>query len=102
MGKSKIETIREQVLGYRVAIKAVEATKPREVRIDLVPENIQEIEEKIKDKVVSATLEYDPFDNRFRLEVDGSGQRFPIYIAQPLLNALRDFIEEEHDENFRN
>jgi hypothetical protein len=95
MGKSKLETFREQALGYRVAIKAIEATKPREVRIDLVPENIQEIEEKIKDKAVSAGLEYDPFDNSFRLEVNRSGQRFPMYLAKPLLNALRYFIEEE-------
>jgi hypothetical protein len=99
MGKSKLETIREQALGYRVAIKAIEATKPRNVRIDLVPENIQEIEEKIKHKVVSASLEYDPLDNEFRLDVDGSGRIFPFYIAKPLLNALRDFVEEKHNEN---
>jgi hypothetical protein len=95
MGKSKIETIREQVLGYRAAIKAIEETKPREVRIDLVPENIQEIEEKIKDKVVPVALEYIPFENRFRLEVNGRGLIFPAYIAKPLINALRDFIEEK-------
>jgi hypothetical protein len=102
MSKSKLETIREQALGYCTAIKAVETMKPREVRIELVPENIQETEEKNKGNVASAALEYDPFNNRFRLEVNGSGQRFPVYIAKPLLNALRDFIEEEHDENFRN
>jgi hypothetical protein len=95
MGKSKIETIREKVLGYRTAIKAVEATKPGDVRIDLVPENIQEIEEKIKGKAISASLVYDPFDNSFHLGADYSSIKFPVYIAKPLLNALRDFIEEE-------
>jgi hypothetical protein len=95
MGKSKLETIREKVLGYRTAIKAVETMRPREVRIELVPENIQEIEEKIKGKAISASLEYDPLENRFRLDVDCFGLNFPAYIAKPLLNALRDFIEEE-------
>jgi hypothetical protein len=90
MGKSKLETFREQALDYRVAIKAIEATKPIEAKVKLVPENIEELEEK-KIRILSASLSYDPFENRFNFVVSGKIHYFPSYFAKSLLNALRYF-----------
>jgi hypothetical protein len=95
MAKSKLETIQKKMSGYRAAMEAVQATKPEEIKICLAPENLEEIEKKLGHKAIYASLCFDPYENEFNFIVDGSNRYFPTYIAKPLLNALRYFIEED-------
>jgi hypothetical protein len=95
MAKSKLQKMQQEQRDYRCAAQAIEKTRPGNVEIKLLPENAEELEHELGSQYTRGRLAFTPHDNNFTLYMDSYHLDFPWYLGKPLLEALKNLIEEE-------